>query len=246
MFRRLLAGALVPAVAATALALDAGPSQATPRPWPGHPGRGLVHYTVHSGDTATELAVRFHAWTAELIRLNHLDRTGGLAVGRHLRIPVVLAALPRHSHHGHHHWYPNSRMNRHQVKRAIVRAARRHDVPPHMALAIGWQESGWFERVVSSAGAIGVMQLLPTTARWMSEYAGHRLHLRNTTDNVLGGVLLLRWLRTHTTKDKYAIAAYYQGLGAVRHHGMYADTKRYVHSVRQIRHNLHRTGSPVG
>lgn len=246
MLRRRIAVAVLPAViAAGSVVATAGPGQATPKPWPGHPNRGLVHYTVRSGDTASGLAVRFHAWTAELIRINHLGGNGALAQGRHLRIPVVLSALPKHTHHARHHW-SHSRMSRGQVKQVIVRSARRHGVPPRLALAIGWQESGWFEHVVSSAGAIGVMQLLPTTGHWMSGYAGHRLHLRDTYDNVLGGVLLLRWLRSNTAKDKWAIAAYYQGLGAVRDHGMYHDTKRYVRSVKQIEHNLHRTGSPIG
>ncbi|MFP5380400.1 MAG: transglycosylase SLT domain-containing protein, partial [Vicinamibacteria bacterium] len=50
------------------------------------------------------------------------------------------------------------------VRQVIVEEARRFGVPPAFALAVAWQESGWQQGVVSSAGAIGVMQLLPTTA----------------------------------------------------------------------------------
>ena len=46
------------------------PASADDRPLP--PGRVAKHYTVRPGDTATGLAVRFHAWTAELISHNHL------------------------------------------------------------------------------------------------------------------------------------------------------------------------------
>ena len=53
--------------------------------WPGHPGRSLVRYRVKRGDTATGVAVRFHAWTRELRRVNHLGRHGTLYAGRVIR-----------------------------------------------------------------------------------------------------------------------------------------------------------------
>ena len=55
-------------------------------------GRHLKTYTVKPGDTATGLAVRFHAWTAELISHNHLDSSGRLRVGQRIEIPVVTEA----------------------------------------------------------------------------------------------------------------------------------------------------------
>lgn len=291
---RPLAHALALVAAATALALALGLAGAAPalarehpRPWAGHPGRHLVSYTVHRGDTATGLAVRFHAWTAELLALNHLHRDSTLRIGRHLLIPVVDPAdrPHRHQHHGKHpsrhpvkqhhhaqhrhaqhhktkrhkkarHHHPRKHRARHpwrhagmsraQVEHAIVRAARRQGVPPRLALAIAWQESGWQQHVVSPAGAIGVMQLLGSTSRWMSGYAGRLLNPYGSYDNILGGVLLLRVLRAETRHDRNAIAAYYEGLGAVRHRGWYDDTRRYVRSVHAIERNLRRTGSPVG
>ena len=125
---------------------------------------------------------------------------------------------------------------------AISRMARRYDVPRTLALAIAWQESGWQQRRVSSAGALGVMQVMPDTGRWMRWYAGRKLRLRDTHDNILAGMLTLRTLRSWTTYDNNAIAAYYQGLGAVRKHGYFRDTKQYVRSVRahQRTHHPHR------
>ena len=119
-------------------------------------------------------------------------------------------------------------MSRDQVRRLVAAMARHYDVPPRLALAIAWQESGWQQRRVSSAGAIGVMQVMPDTGRWMRWYAGRPLRLRDTHDNVRAGVLTLRILRSWTKYDHNAIAAYYQGLGAVRRHGHFKDTKRYV------------------
>ena len=135
-------------------------------------------------------------------------------------------------------------MTRTQVRRLVAAMARHYDVPPRLALAIAWQESGWQQRRVSSAGALGVMQVMPDTGRWMRWYAGRPLRLRDTHDNVRAGVLTLRILRSWTKYDRNAIAAYYQGLGAVRRHGHFKDTKRYVASVRAHERNLKRTGSP--
>ena len=89
--------ALLPAVPADAAAVRAASvqSRAHGTPWPGHPDRALVRHTVRAGDTATGLAVRYHAWTDELLRLNHLGAGTTLHRGRVLRIPVVLSAVRR-------------------------------------------------------------------------------------------------------------------------------------------------------
>ena len=54
--------------------------------WPGHPGRAIVRYRVKPVDTATGLAVRFHAWTRELRSINHLGRHAHLYVGQRIRV----------------------------------------------------------------------------------------------------------------------------------------------------------------
>ena len=125
----------------------------------------------------------------------------------------------------------------------IVATARRHGVPPNLALAVSWQESGWQMHRTSSAHAIGAMQVLPATGAWMSLYAGRPLKLRHTRDNVLAGVLLLGVLDDQTRTRRRQVAAYYQGLGAVREHGLYRETKRYVRNVRAIHQRL-RHGLP--
>ncbi len=293
MIRRRLALHLAGAVTlATAATLVPGVAEATP--WPGHPDRTIVRHAVRPGETATALAVRYHAWTAELLRLNHLGSNGTIYRGQVLRIPVVISAVRRargqlpkpsptrpspnrpsptrpgrrsrhapeeahHKHHKHrHHAKPtlihsitprrgwlHTDLTRDQVRRLVSRMARRYDVPRTLALAIAWQESGWQQRRVSSAGALGVMQVMPDTGRWMRWYAGRPLRLRDTHDNILAGVMTLRILRSWTRWDNNAIAAYYQGLGAVRKHGYFRDTKQYVRSVRAHQRLLIRTGSPI-
>jgi murein DD-endopeptidase MepM/ murein hydrolase activator NlpD len=242
--RALAALAAVSTLAAGVLA--AGPAQADGRPWPGHPDRRLVTHQVRPGDTATGLATRYHAWTRELITLNHLGRAGTLRVGDTVRIPVVVSALPRRprpqaapaaaspAEQGWRH----ARMTREEVRRAIAAEAGRRGVPATLAQAVAWQESGWHQPVTSTAGALGVMQVLPGTGLWMSLYAGRPLDLRDTHDNITAGVTLLRVLLDETRGTRRAVAAYYQGLGAVRRHGVYPATRQYVDSVLAIRDRL--------
>jgi LysM repeat protein len=234
---------------------------ADPHRWAGHPGRHVVRYRVRAGDTATGLAVRFHAWTDELLSINHLGRSAGLYVGQRIRIPVVSAAVRRHraSHahrthrarHAHprrHHRaarpWTNDDASRSRVRRLVTRAATHRGVDPDLALAIAWQESGWQQHRYSSAGAIGVMQVLPGTARWMSSYAGRRLNPYGLHDNITAGVLLLRVLRGETGPRK-AVGAYYQGLGAVQRHGLYPSTRAYVRDVVALRRRLLRGWDPA-
>ena len=279
-----LAGAV--ALAATATLV---PTTAQATPWPGHADRTIVRHTVRPGETATGLAVRYHAWTAELFRLNRLGSDGALHQGQVLQDPgrrLGLAQGPRtagatsasgapaatsvqthrRKHHQKHQAKPllvhrltpvsrkwlHADLTRDEVRHLVSRMARRYHVPRTLALAIAWQESGWQQRRVSSAGAIGVMQVMPDTGRWMRWYAGRPLRLRDTHDNVQAGMLTLRILRSWTRYDNNAIAAYYQGLGAVRKHGYFRDTNAYVRSVRahQRQHHPHRqpdlVGQPLG
>lgn len=218
------------------------------------PGRTIRRYRVRPGDTPAGLAVRFHAWTAELLAINHLGPHGMLLVGQRIKIPVVDAAVPgsdkkskkskkdRSTQPGAH---TARSPERERVRRVIARTARRHGVDPQLALAVAWQESGWQMDVTSSAQAIGAMQVLRPTGAWMSLYAGRDLRLRRTRDNAQAGVLLLRLLGQETRNRKRQIAAYYQGLGAVREHGLYDETRPYVRNVLAIKRRLERGQSPA-
>ena len=248
------AATVVPATEASAARTAARGASPAAQPWPGHPDRAIVRHQVRPGDTATGLAVRYHAWTAELLRLNRLgertepstrvrccaSRSSISAVRARRRSGAEAAARPSRrrsrpsSQAAHQAPDPQGEAAaRAQHHPAEGLAARRPDAatrsatwspgwptattyPRTLALAIAWQESGWQQRRVSSAGALGVMQVMPDTGRWMRWYAGRKLRLRDTHDNIMAGMLTLRTLRSWTTYDNNAIAAYYQGLGAVR------------------------------
>ncbi|MEO6857642.1 MAG: LysM peptidoglycan-binding domain-containing protein [Solirubrobacteraceae bacterium] len=111
-------------------------------------------------------------------------------------------------------------------------------VSPSLAEAIGYQESGFNNGLVSRTGATGVMQIEPGTWKYIGQNLATPPPLSpySAQDNIRGGVLLLHSLLDQTGGDPaLAAAGYYQGLDSVRRHGMYADTRRYVNDVMALR-----------
>jgi LysM repeat protein len=119
--------------------------------------------------------------------------------------------------------------------------AEENDVPASLAEAIASQESGFNNDLTSSAGARGVMQILPETWRWINqELAGPTpLAPASAASNVRGGVLLLHSLLEATGGDpSLAAAGYFQGLGSVRGEGEVPETEEYVNNVLALRHQF--------
>jgi Transglycosylase SLT domain len=117
---------------------------------------------------------------------------------------------------------------------SIVRdAAERHKLDPALVKAVINTESGWNPRAISSKGAVGLMQLIPTTAQ--------RYGVGNSFDpaqNVEGGTKYLRSLLDRYDGDlSKSLAAYNAGERAVDlSNGVpaYAETRRYVQKVTDI------------
>ncbi|MBJ7331609.1 MAG: LysM peptidoglycan-binding domain-containing protein [Solirubrobacteraceae bacterium] len=119
----------------------------------------------------------------------------------------------------------------------ISQIAGQHGAPGDLAAAIAWQESGNNNALTSSAGARGIMQVMPGTWDWInSSLAQPPLNRASASDNVRAGSLLIRQLLNETGGDvATAVAGYYQGLGSVRRNGLYDDTKQYVNNVLSLR-----------
>jgi LysM repeat protein len=208
-------------------------------------------YAVRAGDTLSGIAAAHGTTLAALLKTNHLSASAVIQPGQRLRVPARAARSASSSNTFAGRTYPRSTVNaanhnravlartavpsRSQTRTMIIATARRHGVDPKLALAVGWQESGWNQRQVSVANAIGVMQVIPSSGQWAADMAGRPLNLMKTQDNITAGVVILRSLtRSARTLDE-AIAGYYQGLYSVQHHGMYADTKVYVASIKAHR-----------
>jgi soluble lytic murein transglycosylase-like protein len=191
--------------------------------WGAAPSSSGASYTVRPGDTLGGIAARNGVGVSALAALNGIRNPDVISVGKVLSIPAAGPApvvTPS---------YPSGGAN---VGAMIADSAARHGVDPALARAVAWQESRWNQGAVSSVGAVGVMQLMPGTARWFGPAVlGRRLNPHLVQDNIEGGVAYLGWLQRHSGSTRTAIAAYYQGLSSLRRRGAYDDTKAYVRSV---------------
>jgi LysM repeat protein len=208
---------------------------------------GTTAYTVVSGDTLSGIAARKGVSLASLLKANHLSARSVIHVGQKVRVPSAAKPVSPSTNSFAGRTYPQATVSaanrnraalaarsvpsRTQTRAMIIATARRHGVDPKLALAVAWQESGWNQRQVSVANAIGVMQVIPSSGEWASQMVGRRLNLLNTQDNITAGVAILRSLTRSAATTDQAIAGYYQGLASVQKSGMYADTKSYVKAV---------------
>jgi soluble lytic murein transglycosylase-like protein len=112
----------------------------------------------------------------------------------------------------------------------IRRAAARHELDPALVGAVVKQESGFRSTAVSSAGAMGLMQLMPDTARELGVADPF-----DASQNIEGGTRLLRTLLDrYGGRVDYALAAFNAGPAAVDRYGgvpPFAETKAYVRDV---------------
>lgn len=121
-------------------------------------------------------------------------------------------------------------------------AARLHGVDEHLLMALIAVESGFDAKVTSPRGAVGLMQILPTSAE---PYAGldplNRPladRLRDPRTNILTGARMLADLLRQFGRVDLALAAWNAGGGAVRRAGHmlppYAETRAHVHFVLEV------------
>lgn len=121
--------------------------------------------------------------------------------------------------------------NKQKFSDLINEAAYRHRVDPKLVHAVIQTESAYNAGAVSSAGAVGLMQLMPDTARRYG--VSDR---RDPDQNVDGGTHYLRDLiRMFSPNLALAVAAYNAGENAVIKHGYsippYPETRNYVKQV---------------
>ncbi|MCF7222370.1 lytic transglycosylase domain-containing protein [Marilutibacter chinensis] len=122
------------------------------------------------------------------------------------------------------------RLNTAAYSDEIAAAALRYGVEEAVVRAVIHAESAYNPRAISRAGAQGLMQLMPATARRFGVSDAF-----DATQNISGGVQYLAWLLKRFNGDlTLAAAGYNAGEGAVdRYKGVppYAETQRYVQRV---------------
>ncbi|MFN4178830.1 MAG: transglycosylase SLT domain-containing protein [Armatimonadota bacterium] len=124
----------------------------------------------------------------------------------------------------------NGDLDKAAIQRLVIQTSYRYGVEPALALAVAKAESDFEPKVVSSKGAMGVMQLMPETAK--------ALGVSNPFDpaqNIDGGIRYLKQLIERFGGNiTLAVAAYNAGPNAVRRYGgvpPYPETQNFVRRV---------------
>jgi len=109
----------------------------------------------------------------------------------------------------------------------IYKAGLSHGVDPRFIHAVIWQESKYINQARSHAGAQGLMQLMPATAKRFGCDDPY-----DPSENITAGTKYLSWLLKRFSGDvKLALAGYNAGEGAVdKYDGIppYTETRNYV------------------
>jgi soluble lytic murein transglycosylase-like protein len=179
-------------------------------------------YVVRPGDSLTAIAAAHGTTIAAIASLNHIDPARPIVIGQRLKLPVGSS--------------PALSSSSSSVPALLDEWAARLGVDPHLVRALAWMESGFQTNLVSSAGARGVLQTLPSTRSYVETVlVGHALP-RTVDGDIEVGILYLRHLlQVFRGNERLALAGWYQGERAVRAHGQYKVSKPFVANVLALR-----------
>jgi LysM repeat protein len=191
----------------------------------------LHRYVVKPGDSLTAIARRSHTTLAKLTQLNKLNPAHPLLIGTALRLPAAVRTSAGST--------AISASNATEVRASLDKWASHYGIDPSLARALAWMESGFNNSVVSSVGARGVMQLLPSTWDYVETVLiGHAVQ-HDADGNVQVGLAYLHHLLAAFGGDEHlALAGWYQGERAVKASGPYKVSKVFVANVLALRQRM--------
>jgi LysM repeat protein len=195
--------------------------------------------TVRAGDTLTSLAARYGTTPGALAAANGITNPNVIFAGMQLTLPAgtAVAGSPGAATPVATGDYPTPLLaypSRMALQPDFVHSASASGVPVALLEALCWWESGWQTGAVSASGAVGVCQILPSTAIFVSSTIMQvpSLDPRVAANNIALCAAYLRYLLNRTGgSDSAALAGYYQGLSSVARIGLLPSTEAYVKGI---------------
>jgi nucleoid-associated protein YgaU len=189
----------------------------------------LTRYVVKPGDSLTAIARRAHTTLSTLVHVNGLDPAHPLLIGTALRLPAAVSSTPT----------TVSSSSATEIRASLDKWAAYYGIDPSLARALAWMESGFNNGAVSSVGAQGVMQLLPSTWDYVEKVLiGHTVQ-HDADGNVHVGLAYLHHLLgAFGGNEHLALAGWYQGERAVKASGTYKVSKVFVANVLALRQRM--------
>jgi soluble lytic murein transglycosylase-like protein len=121
----------------------------------------------------------------------------------------------------------------------LISYAEEFGLPADLVMALAWKESSWRSQAVSRAGAVGVMQLMPSTVEFTSKKLlglDYRLDPRDPVANIRMGTRFLRHLIDHNASSvRRALIAYNQGQTSLQARGASPSSERFATQVLALR-----------
>ena len=191
-------------------------------------------HAVTEGETLAVIAARYGVTVAELVDANGIADSNVVISGTSLVIPDPPQAVePEVTSPTAERDTPVGT----DVAPRLEYWANEYGVPVDLFKALTWFESGWNNDVVSEVGAVGIGQLMPATVDFVSRWLiGEPIDPTVPDQNIRASARFLRYLLDQTeNRPSQAIAAYYQGLTALRQHGIYDSSRFYVDGILALR-----------
>jgi len=191
-------------------------------------------YVVRPGDSLTAIARGAGISLGRLARLNHVDPAHVLLIGTRLQIPGRPAVVQTTRTAD-----VTETTSAISVRASLDRWAARYGIAPSLAHALAWMESGYNNTLVSSVGAQGVMQLLPSTWDYVETVLiGHAVP-HDADGNVHVGLAYLdHLLQAFHGNEQLALSAWYQGERSVRAQGPLRVTNTFVANVLALQRRM--------
>jgi LysM repeat protein len=194
---------------------------------PSRVGVSSVH-VVRAGETLSAIAARYGTSVAALARVNRISDPNLIVIGTKMKVPGGNLGTSA----------PLESASTGSIESSLESQSSSHGVDTSLTKAVAMQESGWQQDVRSEAGAIGVMQVMPDTAKFVNRsLGGHNLNVRRADDNVHLGVMYLRHMMRTMGSTRKGLAAYFAGPGNVKRR-LSRSQRHYADNVLAIRNRF--------